>query len=272
MRTLDRWERRLRPYAIPHLTNGIVAIQAVVFIAALLKGVQLDNVVLQFGLVPGKVLAGEVWRILAFPFIPPAQQPIWAFFYFYLFYLMGNTLETRWGSVAFNLYLFVGLAATAAVGLVGAAVMPAGFPPVAPVQNGFLYATIFLAFAYLFPDFTLMLFFILPIKIKWLAYLQWAGYALLILGSEWPVAATVLASVLNFFLFFGPDIVQKMRAGKRRMQVAAQKVAFANRPAHKCTTCGITNLTNPDEEFRYCSKCKGTPAYCERHLREHEHV
>jgi len=277
MRTLERWERRLRPYAVPYLTNGIVAIQAVVYIAALVRQIGLDELTMELGLVPSKVFAGEVWRIIAFPLITmESGNLIFAFFYFYLFYLMGNTLETRWGTVAFNLYVLIGLSATASLGLIGAAMAPGGFPAELPIANGFLYGTVFLAFAYLFPDFTLMLFFILPIKIKWLAYLVWAGYGFSIFAAfatgHWALAATVLASVLNFFLFFGPDIIQRMRAGQRRMQEAAQKVAFANRPAHKCTTCGVTNLTNPEVEFRYCSKCTGTPAYCERHLREHEHV
>ena len=100
--------------------------------------------------------------------MPPDVHPFWAFFYYYLFYLMGNALEVRWGTVAYNAYLGIGLVANAGVGLAGAAFLPAFFPGTIAIENAFLYSTIFLGFAYLFPDFTLMLFFILPIKIKWL--------------------------------------------------------------------------------------------------------
>lgn len=267
---IDRWERRLRPYAIPYLTNVLVAFQAVVYIAVLANGGDREAIVERFGLIPEHFFAGEVWRLLSFPMMPPTDNPLWAFFYFYLFYLMGNVLETRWGPVAYNLYVGLGLIATATVGLAGAYFTP-DMAQVA-IENHFIYLTIFLAFAYLNPDFTLMLFFILPIKIKWLAYLTWAGFALTFFVGDWMTRLTVLASVFNFLVFFGPDMVRSVVASKRKMERQASKISASIRPTHVCATCGINNLTHPEEEFRYCSKCDGTPAYCSRHLSEHEHI
>ena len=41
---------------------------------------------------------------------------------------------------------------------------------------------------------------------------------------------------------------------------------------HKCTVCGRTDVTNPELEFRYCSKCKGYYCYCMDHINNHVHI
>lgn len=271
MRWIDRMERRLRPFAIPYLTNVLVAFQAILYLGLMLGDQQ--AVVQQFALIPEQVFQGEVWRVLSYVIIPPAgYQPIFVFFYFYLFYLMGNALETQWGNVAFNLFLGIGLAATAGVGLAAAAIAPEQFRPQDAIGNEFVYGSIFLAFAHMFPNFQLLLFFILPVKIRWLALIQWAGYAIAMFSGGLAAVVMIGPAVLNFFVFFGPDLVRRVLAGKRRMEQKAAKIAESSRPKHVCAICGISNLTHPDEQFRYCSKCHGTPAYCEAHLRTHEHI
>lgn len=47
---------------------------------------------------------------------------------------------------------------------------------------------------------------------------------------------------------------------------------FKKPHVHKCEICGRTEVTNPELEFRYCSKCKGNHEYCSDHLFTHKHI
>jgi hypothetical protein len=119
------------------------------------------------------------------------------------------------------------------------------------------------------------LFFILPVKIKWIALVVWLGYAYELATGTWPSRLLVLASVGNFLLFFSRDIGQRMRTGRRRMAYRAQQFGAANdepQARHRCQVCGRTELTNPELDFRYCSKCVGEECYCPEHLASHVHT
>ena len=130
----------------------------------------------------------------------------------------------------------------------------------------------FLAFAFLYPDFVLHLFLVLPVKIKWLALLTWIGYLYVLIFHFWAQGLIVAASIANFLVFFGKDIVLRMRSGHRRMVQQADRVKDRGKPRHQCRICGINNITHPKMSFRYCSKCAGSCCYCSEHLRDHEHV
>jgi hypothetical protein len=123
------------------------------------------------------------------------------------------------------------------------------------------------------PDFPLYIFFVFPVKIKWLALFAWFGYAVMLIFGEWHSRLLVLASLANYLLFFGLDILERARAGQRRMARQAARFGVRDRPYfHRCTVCGITDRTNPQMEFRYCSQCAGDYGYCMDHLRNHNHV
>ncbi len=260
MKLLDRLQRRFGRYAVPNVTLGLIIVQ----VGAYLVGYQNPEVLVKIDLIPKLVLAGEVWRLVTFLFRPPLDNPVFAFFFWYLFYLMGTALEDTWGTFRYNVYLLVGYLATVAVSFL---------TPEAPAYNVFLQGSVFLAFAYLYPHFVIYLFFLLPVKIKWLALITWIGYFLaLVFGPTWTARLMVLASVCNFLLFFGRDIALRVRAARWRMKEQARQITQRNKPRHVCTVCGITNLTHPDMDFRYCSKCKGSHGYCSEHIRNHEHV
>jgi len=259
MTILDRLERRFRRYAVPNVTVGLIACQVVAY---LLRSSRPD-LFLAMSLVPARVLEGEIWRLVTFVFQPPLTNLIFAFFFWYLFYLMGTTLEHAWGAFRYNLFLLIGYVATVAVSFV---------TPNQAASVGFLQGSVFLAFAYLYPGFQLMLFFLLPIRIKWLALLTWIGYFWVLAFGTWVLRLMVTASILNFLVFFGRDLVFRMRGARRRMQLQADRIKARSTPRHRCTICGITNLTDPQMDFRYCSKCAGSPCYCSEHLNNHEHV
>jgi len=260
MRWLDRLERRLRPYAIGNVTLGLILGQVVLYVLTISQPQALVNVVL----IPDLVMQGEVWRLVSFLFVPPISNPIFAFIFWSLFYFMGTALEHQWGTLRYNVFLLIGTVATIAAAFI---------TPHMAASNGYLQGSVFLAFAYLYPEFEVLLMFLLPIKVKWLALLAWITYFYtMIFSDSWSPRLMATAAVVNFFIFFGRDIFQRMRHGHRRMAAHAKRIVDAKKPRHVCTVCGVTNLSDPKMKFRYCSMCEGQCGYCMEHIHDHEHV
>ena len=265
MSLLDRLERRFRRFAIPQLTRFLAMAQGAAWLLANVMPRQQGkpDLLETFLLFPDKVWQGEVWRLVTFLFYPPGTS-ILSLFGIYLFWLMGTALEGHWGTFRYNIYVLIATLATIAVTF--------GLQQGGPANNIFIGTSVFLAFAFLYPDFQLMLFFILPVRIKWLALLTWLGYGFTVIMGSWLSRLYVAASVLNFFLFFGRDVFWRMRFGKRSMESGFRAVTKGSQPFHRCRVCGLTEQDDPQADFRICSKCDGgTFEYCLEHLRSHEH-
>jgi hypothetical protein len=256
---LNRLQRRFGRFALPHVTESVIACQVVVYMLCQTRPELAERI----ALIPARVVEGEVWRLVTFLCEPPPMNILCTLFFWYLFFLMGTALEATWGVFRYNVYLLVGWLATVAA---------ACLQPEAVSSGAFLESSVFLAFAYLYPNFVLMLFFILPVKVKWLALLQWASYAFVIAFGSVTAQLLATASVLNFFLFFGREIWWRMKSGRRRMAAQAAKIKHVETARHTCSICGATNLSNPKMSFRYCSKCVGSPCYCEEHIQGHAHL
>ena len=246
MSLLDKIERRFRRFALPHLTIGLIVCQVVVYAMAqgqmFTAGVDAGNperqtVLDRIALVPGKVLEGQVWRLVTFVFEPPTMNLVCAFFFWYMFYLMGESLELSWGAFRYNVYLLIGYLATVAVSFL---------TPDVPASIGFVQGSVFLAFAALFPNFVIYLFFLLPVKVKWLALLAWIGYFFALVFGTWTTRLLVLASICNFLLFFSKDIIYRMWIARRSMAMQASRIGVKPKPYfHRCTVCGITDRSHP---------------------------
>jgi hypothetical protein len=265
---LDILDRKFGRFAVPNVTLYLIIGQVFVCLSALLGLLDLN----QFVLVPALVMQGEPWRLLTFLFFPPPVNFNSMFsmmllpFAWWIFYLMGNALESYWGPFRYNVFLLTGI---------GLAIGAAFITPAAPVTNAFIAGSVFLAFAWLNPDFELSLFFILPIKIKWLALFTCAIYGYQLATGSAPVRWQIAASLLTFLLFFGSSLVDAIRYRRRTMAVKSQRAADEKRgpqARHKCRICAKTDLTNPEMDFRYCSKCAGDECYCPEHIANHEHV
>ena len=273
MSWLNRIERRLEPFAIPRLALILVAGQLCVLVAVSILQV-FDATA--FLLAPARALHGEWWRLLTFIFRPPllpapdapglAMSLIWSAFGLYMIYLFGSALENHWGKVRFNLFLLCGYVLTAGLAFI---------TPAATVNNLFIYGSLFLAFAWLNSEFEILLFFILPVKIKWIALVTWIYYAFTFFTGGLATKLSIVAAVGNFLVFFSRDILQRARSGRRRMQTQAARFASQGdtaRARNRCHVCGKTSETHPLEDFRFCSKCEGDYCYCSEHLRNHAHV
>jgi membrane associated rhomboid family serine protease len=260
---LDKLERKFRRWAIPGLMKYIVILNGLVYLLTYLDrtGVYVHTLTL----IPQLVWAGEYWRLITYILIPPSASPLFIIFILYFYLLIGNTLEQEWGSFKFNLFYLFGM-----IGTTLAAFITGG-----ETTSVYLNLSLFLAFAQLFPNFELLLFFVIPVKIKYLGWLQWGFIALTVLTAAWPAKIAALASVVNFLIFFGRDLFSQAKLNKssyqRRRQFHSEfrpdKAAF-----HKCTICGRTELDDPKLEFRYCAQCDGDHEYCMEHLHNHEHI
>jgi hypothetical protein len=191
------------------------------------------------------------------------------------FYSMGTALEQTWGTVRYNSFVLVGYLSSIAF----AALLGVFAPEQAVASNAFFYGSIFLAFAYLYPDYELLVMFIIPVKVKWLAVITLIGYVMTIgqgfaTFSEggWLQWVMIVASNLNISLFLGRDIADTLRRRSNRLMRKVESQGRDRTARHTCIICGATDLTHPDREFRYCTQCQGTPAYCDQHLAGHQHL
>lgn len=264
MSFLDQLERALGRYAIRNLGLYLVIAQVFVFLTAMFGLVRLDA--LDFA--PALVLdAGQWWRVVTFMLIVPIPSGALGFvftaFGWYIFFLMSNALEEHWGAFRFNVYLGLSYVLTVALSF---------FTPLQGVTNLYILGSVFLAFAFLNPDFELLLFFILPVKIKWLAVIAWAFNIVQFLRGDLAERLQIGATVVTFLVFFGPAMLHLLRNGRRQAARRAERTVEEVRPRHVCHVCGKNDRTHPQLDFRYCSKCAGDQCYCPEHIHNHSHV
>lgn len=275
-------ESRLQRWAITNPTAIIIAGQVLFYLLVRLNRGDDGFDVTRLMLLPGHVLRGEVWRLVTFIFFPPLTDSIFVIFFWLLFYRYGTALEAVWGTYRFNLFLLTAILATLAAhflvwALAGDQTIVASQVFVVSLTGGvvdittFVYGTVFLAFARLFPDFVINIMFVLPTRIKWLGVIAWIGYGYVFLRGPWSVKVLVLAALLNYFLFLGRDHVRQWKQGQRRRSFQA-RAAQSGKPIHTCLVCGLDSETSPKISFRYCSKCAGQCCYCPDHIQNHEHV
>lgn len=198
MKWLDRLERRFGNWAIPQFSLFIAAANGLIYVLAL----QRSEFSYQLILDPEAVRQGQIWRLITFLFVPPPLGPLGMAFWLLLLFQFAQALENEWGEFRFCLFYALGALATivAAMGIVGDT-----------LSNAPLNTTLFLAFAALHPDFELLLFFILPVKVKYLAWLTWLGLAWGVITGSAATRVAIGASLINYALFFGPDHWQGLK-------------------------------------------------------------
>ncbi len=180
-----------------------------------------------------------------------------------VFPLLGNALEMTWGTTRYNIFLFSGYFITVGTSFVY---------PQATATNSFIGLSVFLAFATLYPEFTFRLYFVLPVKVKWLALLSWIFIVYGLAVGSWPERLVIVAGISNYLLFFWRPILDRYKSTQRRAMHQAKMTANEGKAFHECRICGVTDISDPSMDFRYCSKCEGTPCYCENHIADHEHI
>ncbi len=203
---LSRLERKMGRFYIPGLMKIIVFGMAGVFLLDLFFSRSVTaSQLLSFN--RALILRGQVWRLVTFIFIPEGPSLIFIFFTLYFYYLIGTALENRWGSRRFNLYYLLGILGADLGGML------TGYG-----TGYFLNLSLFLAFACLYPEFEILLFFVLPVKIKYIAYLDAAYLVYLLFSLSWAGRGSMLLSLLPFFLFFGEQLFFDAKRLARRLK------------------------------------------------------
>ena len=268
---LNKMERKIGRYAIHDLMKYICVLYC--------AGLVISFVNPQFYytwlcLNPPMILRGQVWRLVTFLIQPPNTSVIFFIFTLYLYYMLGQTLERTWGAFRFNVYYFSGVIFT----IIGAFIAYFATGAVYLLDTYYINMSLFLAFAFIYPDVQLLLMFLIPIKIKWLAYLDIAFFIYSFVVGNLGTKIAVVLAILNFLIFFFGFMRSRVGYAKARVQsikrqtVRKPAASSASQPRHRCVVCGRDSNTNPELEFRYCSRCNGNFEYCQDHLFTHEHV
>ncbi|MFI3172180.1 MAG: hypothetical protein R3Y58_07435 [Eubacteriales bacterium] len=285
---ISKLERKYGKYAVSSIMKYIIILQVAGYFIMMMSP---EFYYQYLCLDASAILRGQVWRMITFVMDPPTTSIIFLFFAFYVYYMIGESLERIWGAFRFNIYLLSGILFHVIGALLAFWITGLAYP----LGTEYLYLSLFFAFTLSFPDTQFLLFFIIPIKAKYLGWLNGAFFAFTVLQGILPSYASsavgiiyqanaiaAFVSILNFLIFYFSSRNFKKHSPKERMrkQKFKQEIKKARRPdntygngaKHKCTVCGRTELDDPTLEFRYCSKCEGNHEYCQDHLFTHQHI
>lgn len=237
-------ERRFGRLAVPNLIFWVVIGQVFFYGLGLFTTFPVEALTLN----PHEILKGQVWRLATFLFVPEIRHvSVWVIFAWFLLFLYGRALEAEWGEFRFSFFVLIGTVATALAAMLGYFIQPFG----GELPNWYLLTAIFLAFAARNPNFELMLFFVLPVKVKWLAWLTLAMFALNFILGPIQIKLLIAAACVNLVLFFGKDVITGAQSKQRRKAYEKKREAEAEEPFHTCTICGLTDRDDPDMDFIY---------------------
>lgn len=307
-RNFERFCYKHRTKGIPNLMLYISIGSALVYLFTMLTDNSILYDILSFD--RKLILQGQVWRLFSYVLTYNSGDILFTFVGLLCYYSLGRAMESAWGTCRFNLFYLTGVILMDAFALIAGffymddPVMSWYLNSMVHVGN--LNLSLFLGYATLYPDTHFLLFFIIPIKawifaIFYLAITAYEVFAYSIPEFLFPFNLFPLVSLANYFLFFGSDIKNvfpmswRANAGrlfKKKKHYAPQQpkpksgaipfpaagsynasTATVKAPYHhKCAVCGRTDVSNPELEFRYCSKCSGYHCYCEEHISNHDHI
>ena len=212
---IDWLDRRMPGFGIPNLALYLVGAQACGYLLSLAYPTKVDLLILD----PYMVLRGEVWRLVTFLAVPVASDALWMVMALYFLYFIVNGIEAEWGEFRTTLYVLVAILLTIAFSLTFGA----------PIYNtAKLGSTLFLAAATIAPEYQILLFFVLPVKMKWLAWVSVAFIVFSLIFGTMLSRLYLLAMYANYLLFFGPYFAGRLKALRRRKKfqqdVAAGRV------------------------------------------------
>lgn len=260
----------------------IVIGTAIVYVLYILAGYDFSAIsFLTFNL--GSLLHLELWRLITFIFVPTTFKPFFLVISLFFYYFIGTTLEREWGTAKFNVFFFGGILITLVFIIIASLVTGINY---SLASTNYVNMSMFFAFAMLYPEMTVLLL-VIPVKIKWLAWLDAALFAFNIIGAllqlNFVSALLPIAALLNFFVFFGADLLSWIRRKSGHISHQASPKTIQYKKAvkeqkkekgyhHKCAVCGKTDTDHPELDFRYCSKCNGYYCYCSDHIANHIHI
>ena len=282
-RNFEQFCYRNRSKGIPNLMLYIAIGTAVVYFLSLADKSNTLYFVLCFN--RELILRGQIWRLFTYVFTYSAGNALIMVLSLFCYFSLGRAMENTWGTFRFNLFYLTGVL------LMDVFCMLFG----GTASVFYLNLSLLIGFATLYPNAQFLLFYIIPVR-AWILGLFYLGITIynvvqLSLAGYFPLNLFPLIAIANYFLFFGKDVVNviplnwrirmsrktKSRPVKNTGTIPFPKAAPKSAPArenytHKCSVCGRTDVTNPELEFRYCSRCNGYHCYCEDHINNHTHI
>lgn len=272
-------ERKYYKYAIRNLMYYIIILYAVGLAGYVMNPAGFFQVYIRYlSLDAWAILHGQIWRVVTFLVYPPALGS-WQFdtifmgiISLFLYYNLGTTLENIWGSFRFNVFFLMGLIGQVLACLVVYFLGGKSYL----FTTGYINLSLFLAFCICFPDAQFLLFFVIPVKAKWLAVADGCLYLYSFLFGSLATRCVILFSLANVIIFFlmtrnfqryAPGEIHRRQKFKKEAKIKPQGAT-----RHRCAVCGRTELDGDNLEFRYCSRCQGNYEYCMDHLYTHRHV
>lgn len=279
MNFLNKMERKFGRYAIRDLTRYIIGCYAIGYVLQYVSAITQIPVTAYLTLSPYYILHGQIWRLVSWILIPPASSNIFFVLIMLLFYYsLGTNLERTWGAFRYNVYILSGILFT----VLGAFLLYLISPSVsvyyaAAFSTYYINLSIFLAFAMNYPNMQVLFMMIIPIKMKYLAYLDAAYILYDLVRGNWAIRTVIIASLLNFIIYFASArnyrrISPREIHRKQQFQRAVHPKMAPGVTKHKCAVCGRTENDGDHLEFRFCSKCNGNYEYCQDHLFTHQHI
>lgn len=285
---LNDLERKFGKYAIPNLTLYIIGLYVVGYVLQIMPNA--DKITANLVLNPQLVVQGQVWRLISWLLIPPlGDTTILIFITLFFYYFVGNSMERTIGTFRYNVFILSGIILMIIGSFLSLLVINGLYPMFATTifefsaysfNTFYLQQIVFLAFAILYPEVQVLLMFLIPIKVKYIGYVYAAFlvYECIIgfLHHDYCMFFAIGSQFINLLLFyisigkmrrFKPGEVHRRTEFRRNVKMAPRGVT-----RHKCAVCGRTEVTDPDLEFRFCSKCNGNYEYCQDHLFTHQHI
>lgn len=285
-RRIDSFCFRHPRFGIPRLMMFIIIGNLLVYLIGLMDRTGTLYALLYFD--PAYVSLGQLWRLVTFVFVPSQTGltgVLWLAVSLYFYYMIGTNLERAWGAGKFTVYYVSGMLVTALYSLVVYWI----FRHRVIVTASYLNLSLFFAFATMWPEQRVMLFFFIPMKMKWLAWIDAAYFAVMmvryLIAGYVAEALVPLAVMLPYLLFCGEWLFELLRPAnvRQKTQRRARTVQFktavkqaerrqqAQDNIRRCAVCGRSELDSPGLEFRYCSRCAGYHCFCIDHINNHIH-
>ena len=284
MKFIDKLERKFGRFGIPNLTIYMIVCYVIGYALMIVN----PGILNWLSLEPAYILRGQVWRLVTWVLYPPSTSGVlwFAIAVLFFYYPIGTSLERTIGTFKYTLYILSGVIFT----IVGAFILYFLLGGNVLVGNVFstyyISLSTFLAYAMCYPDMQVLLMFIIPVKMKWMAifYVVIVVYEMIqyVMAGAWYLVIPIVASLLNFIIFYfgtkdfsryNPKEIHRRNEFRRAMEPQGRmKSGSGSVTKHKCAICGRTELDDPNLEFRFCSRCNGNYEYCQDHLFTHTHV
>ena len=279
MKFLERFNRGVSRFLYKHPNFGIPRLMLYLIIGNAL--VYLFTMMDRTGmlawylcLAPDRLFKGEIWRLVTFVFVPNTRRLIFLVIELYFYYLIGSTLERAWGVGKFTVYYLCGMAITVVYGIPASLITGRSLA----LTGSYLSLSMFFVYATLWPDNQVLLFFFIPVKVKWLAWFEAAVFLLTMITGR---TLLPLVGLANYFLFCGTSLLASLKFFRMRNRSQARQFRRNVKRAEngqdgrtytrKCAVCGRTDTDYPELEFRYCSQCVGYHCFCADHIHSHVH-